>query len=389
MPVKERFKTKYPGVYYIKSTAVGSGKPERVYYIMYRRDGKLVEEKVGRQFQDDMTPARAAQIRADRIRGTQLSNKARREAIRAQREEEINRWTIDRLWAEYASRKPDSKSLRTDRNRYENYIKPGFSDKEPKELIQLDVDRLRVKLLKMRRPQTVRHILALLQRLMNFGVNKGLCQGIGFRIEMPKVHNLKTEDLTSEQLSKLLKTIEEDPNIQAANLMKMALFTGMRRGELFKLKWEDVDFERGFISIRDPKGGPGQKIPLNDGTREILENHPRTDSPFVFPGRNGNRRTDIKHQVNRIKERAGLPKDFRALHGLRHTYASMLASSGKVDLYTLQKLLTHKSPIMTQRYAHLRDEALKRAADVAGDLIEQAMNGKKELEVITLETHKK
>jgi site-specific recombinase XerD len=67
-------------------------------------------------------------------------------------------------------------------------------------------------------------------------------------------------------------------------------------------------------------------------------------------------------------------KGFRPLHGLRHVYASMLASSGKVDMYTLQKLLTHKSPQMTQRYAHLRDEALRRAADLAGELIQQAVN---------------
>lgn len=57
------------------------------------------------------------------------------------------------------------------------------------------------------------------------------------------------------------------------------------------------------------------------------------------------------------------------MHGLRHTFASMLASSGEVDLYTLQRLLTHKSPTMTQRYAHLRDETLKKAANVAGRII--------------------
>ncbi|HQC19863.1 MAG TPA: tyrosine-type recombinase/integrase, partial [Smithella sp.] len=73
-------------------------------------------------------------------------------------------------------------------------------------------------------------------------------------------------------------------------------------------------------------------------------------------------------------EAAGLPADFRPLHGLRHTYASMLASSGKVDLYTLQKLLTHKSPVMTQRYAHLRDEALRNASTLAGQIIDAAMN---------------
>ena len=87
---------------------------------------------------------------------------------------------------------------------------------------------------------------------------------------------------------------------------------------------------------------------------------------------------DINHQVRRIANAAGLPKDFRPLHGLRHTYASMLASSGQVDLYTLQKLLTHKDHRMTERYAHLRDDALIKAAGVAGDIISQAMNGNKD-----------
>ena len=61
------------------------------------------------------------------------------------------------------------------------------------------------------------------------------------------MNNLKTEDLTPEQLSALMAAIDEDHDIQAANFMRMALFTGMRRGELFKLQWDDVDFDRGFI----------------------------------------------------------------------------------------------------------------------------------------------
>jgi integrase len=152
------------------------------------------------------------------------------------------------------------------------------------------------------------------------------------------------------------------------------LFFSFRHGTQ-EFKWDDVDFERGFIQIRDPKGGQDQKIPLNGKARELLQSHSKTDSPYVFPGRKGRKRVDINQQVNQIKEAAGLPKDFRALHGLRHVYASMLASSGQVDLYTLQKLLTHKSPAMTQRYAHLRDEALRRASDLAGELISQAVNG--------------
>jgi integrase len=195
-------------------------------------------------------------------------------------------------------------------------------------------------------------------------------------VETPKVHNEKTEDLDPDQLRKLLEAIDTDHDIQAANLMRMALYTGMRRGELFKLKWDDIDFGRGFIHIKDPKGGPNQVIPLNDATRNVLELHPKTGSLYAFPGRSGRQRTEIRKPVNRIKKRAGLPKDFRPLHGLRHVYASMLASSGKVDMYTLQKLLTHKDPKMTQRYAHLRDDALKRAANLAGQLVDEAINNK-------------
>jgi integrase len=388
MPAQNRYKTKYPGVYYINGKAVGSDKNEKIYYIVYRKNGKQIDEKAGRQFQDDMTPARAAQARANRIQGKELSNKEQREAEKAAREAEKKRWTVSRLWDKYKGNNPKLKGIVTDQNRFEKHIEPKFGDKEPKDIIPLDVDRMRIKLLKKKAPGTVKNVLELLRRVINFGVKKKLCSGIDFTIEMPRTDNLKTEDLTPEQLSKLLGAIEKDTNIQAANMMKLALFTGLRRGEMFKLKWKDVDFNRGFITIKDPKGGPDQKIPLNDAARDLLESHPRTKSPFVFPGRGGRQRTDIKHQVNRIKEEAGLPEDFRALHGLRHVYASMLASSGEVGMYTLQKLLTHKDPKMTQRYAHLRDEALKRASEVAGKIIQDASEKKDNQKVVNLEDHK-
>ena len=145
---------------------------------------------------------------------------------------------------------------------------------------------------------------------------------------------------------------------------------------------------------------------MSHAAREILEKHPKVGTPednskgddpekkpkqseYVFPGRDGEKRVDIKRAVNRIKKRAGLPKKFRHLHGLRHVYASELASSGKVDMYTLQSLLTHKSPLMTQRYAHLRDEALRRASNLAGDIINQAVNDKNKSKAASVEEHKK
>ncbi len=375
MPSLKRKKTNYPGVFYIEGTSAATGKPEKIFYIRYRKAGKMIEEKAGRQFADDMTPARAARIRAERMEGKSPSRQEVRELREAEQKAAADRWTFNRLWQEYKDRRPDLRGLVTDENRYRNHIKPLMGDREPKDITPFDVDRLRLTLLRSRKTGTVKNILELLRRLLNFAIKKHLCPTPAFIVEMPKVNNLKTEDLAPEQLTALLEAIEQDPNIQAANFMKMALFTGMRRGELFKLQWTDVSFERGFIHIRGPKGGKDEKIPLNPQARALLKDHPRTDSPYVFPGRGGRQRVDISKQVNRIKARAGLPKDFRALHGLRHVFASMLASSGQVDLYTLQKLLTHKSPGMTMRYAHLRDEALRRASDLAGDLLRQVMNG--------------
>ena len=370
MAVSTRIKTNYPGVYYRMAQRIGAKGQERVYYIVFKKQGKGIEEKVGRQYADAMTPAKAARIRGERIEGRR---KSRRQIISEQevaKKEEQEKWTIGRLWEEYKLSKPDLKGLRHDKGRFRHYVEPYFSQKEPRELLPLDLDRLRLKTLKGKSPQTVKHVLALIRRIVLFGVRKGLCEPLPFIIEMPVVNNQKTEDLSHAQLASLLQAIDDDPNLQAGNIMKMVLYTGMRRGELFRLKWEDIDFERAFITIRSPKGGVDKKIPLSRPAREVLQSHPRTASPYVFPGKYGGKRTDIRWAVTKIKKAAGLPDDFRPLHGLRHTFASMLASSGQVDLYTLQKLLTHKTPAMTQRYAHLRDETLRRASELAGELVQ-------------------
>jgi integrase len=155
----------------------------------------------------------------------------------------------------------------------------------------------------------------------------------------------------------------------------------MRRSEVRNLKWADVDFDRGFLLLRDPKGGEDQRIPMSDPAQDLIEAHPQDgENPFVFAGEKGGPRgaRQIGESSRAIRDAAGLPKDFRPNHGLRHTFASHLASSGEVDLYTLQKMMTHKGPQMTQRYAHLTDAALKRGADVMGRIIEQATAEKAE-----------
>jgi integrase len=375
MPWGKRFKTKYTGVYYIMGQT-SKGKQERIYYIRYYKNSKRIEEKAGRQFANNMTSAKASNIRSLRITQKELSNTEMRTAESKKKDSINNRWTICRLWDEY-KKINDIKGLYTDNNRFKNYLEGPYGDREPRDLVPLDIDRLRVKHLKKKSPQTVKHILSLLRRIINFGVDKGFCEGVNFKIKLPEVNNKKTDDLTDAQLKKLLEAIDKDTNVQVANLMKLALFTGMRRGELFKLKWKALDFDRGFIHILDPKGGPDQVIPMNNSARDLLSLHEKTNSPYVFPGKDGRQRVTAYVALRRIRKRAGLPDDFRPLHGLRHVFASMLASSGKVDMYTLQKLLTHKDPRMTQRDAHIRDETLKNASNVANDIIMQATKKKK------------
>jgi len=387
MPKQKRYSTNYPGVYYVIGKG-SDGKPERIYYIRYVREGKKIEERAGRQFQDDMSPAKANNLRTDRVRGKVLSNAKKREQEQIKRAAEAQRYTINKLWKEYRLNRTPGKGLDIDTNRYENYIKEPFGEKEPQDLVKLDVDRIRINLLKKKSPQTVKHVLNLLTWIINYGSKNNLCAGVSFHIQKPTVNNEKTEDLTPDQLQALLAAIEADENISVGHMMKMALYSGMRRGEIFNLKWNDLNFETGFIWIRAPKGGKDQKIPMNDMTRGLLESVVRTRSLYVFPGQGGRKRVTLGRAGARIREVAGLPKDFRPMHGLRHTYASMLASSGQVDMYVLQKLMTHKSPSMTQRYAHLRDEALKSGAGQIDDIFKKQTENTQEKKIVNIHNKK-
>ncbi|WP_054030607.1 tyrosine-type recombinase/integrase [Desulfatitalea tepidiphila] len=380
MPAQERFKTDYPGVYFIMGKAIATGKPEKIYYIDYRKDGKRIQEKAGRQYQDDMTPAKANRIRTNKIEGRELPNVEKRAAVEAAKRAEDSRYTIAKLWDAYCESNPDNKALGHDKRKFDLHLRDGIGKKDPAELLPLDVDRVRLSLQKSGKRTQAARVLEILRRTINYGVKRGLIAPLPFKIEVPRLNNQTTEDLNQDQLKALLKALDADEDQAAANVMRIALYTGMRRSEIFGLKWADLDFERKFIAIRDPKGGRDQTIPMNEMAEKIFVGITALDgNPYVFPGRKkGTHLTECRKAFDRIRKAAMLPVGFRPLHGLRHVYASMLASSGRVDLYTLQRLLTHKSPTMTARYAHLRDDALRQASNLAGELVTAAVTEKKD-----------
>ena len=366
---------KYAGVYF----RLDAARKERTYYIVYRqggREAKLVEEPIGKA-SCGMTEAKAALIRADRIRGKDKSNTERRKEFTDFLQAERDRWTLDRIWQAYQEAHPEHKSRQRDISRYNTHIGPHFGQRTPEEMLTADIDTFKTESLKAGKSNgTIQRVISQLRAIINFGVKRGLCQPLHpgrLTIESIHVDGEKTEMLTEEQVAHLLDALDSESDQNAAALIRLAMVTGMRKGALLALQWEDCDFVRNIITLRgaSAKNGVTERIPMNEAARKILLKITRVESSFVFPGKNGLQRKDYRRISRRVKKNAGLPNDFRPLHGLRHHFASFLASSGKVDLYTLQKLLTHSSPQMTQRYAHLADEAIKRAASVADSIFDR------------------
>jgi len=91
----------------------------------------------------------------------------------------------------------------------------------------LDIDRVRIPLLKRRSAQTVKHVLVLLKRIIDYGARKGYTPPLSFKVELPEVDNIKTEDLSPEQLKRFMQTLEIYPHQRAVSIMKIALFSGM------------------------------------------------------------------------------------------------------------------------------------------------------------------
>ena len=140
-------------------------------------------------------------------------------------------------------------------------------------------------------------------------------------------------------------------------MILLSINTGLRRGEIFSLQWENVNFERALLTIEGAyaKSGKTRHIPLNSEALYILKEWHRQSnkSDLVFPGKNGNRFDTIKKGWATILKAAKIT-NFR-WHDLRHHFASRLVMAG-VDLNTVRELLGHGDMSMTLRYAHLAPE---------------------------------
>lgn len=212
-------------------------------------------------------------------------------------------------------------------------------------------------------------------------VRSNPCPGVQ-RFPARKVHRPMSE-LEIARLAKVLREAEtatppevaENPRAVAA--LRLLLFTGMRRNEALRLRWEEVDLEGNRLRLADSKTGE-KLVRLNSAAREVIEaQEPMLGNPFVFPSpvKPGAPLYDVKGVWTRIRTRARLG-DVR-LHDLRHNYAATGAADG-LSLHQLGQLLGHKDPSTTARYSDLTDSPAQRAAERVGQALSKAMKAEVE-----------
>ncbi|OZY52405.1 site-specific integrase [Pseudomonas lundensis] len=148
-------------------------------------------------------------------------------------------------------------------------------------------------------------------------------------------------------------------------MVLVSLNTGMRRGELFDLKWSAVNFDTKTITVigATTKTSDTRHIPMNKETIGVLEAWKKQvkKSSYVFPGQDGGRFEDVKSAWLKLLERAQI--DGFRWHDMRHDFASRLVMAG-VPLNTVRDLLGHADIKMTLRYAHLAPETKAAAVEL-------------------------
>jgi integrase len=220
------------------------------------------------------------------------------------------------------------------------------------------------------KPATVNREMATLKHLFSKAVEwKVLTDSPARGIKMLKESNRRLRFLSADECKSLLdacpitKLKKDESALPILRwIVTLALNTGMRKGEILNLKWENVHLRESYLELTDQKNGERSTIPLNEAAVAILRAIPRRiDTPYVFPGRfDGQPFSDLKRQFEKAVTAAEL-KDM-TFHTLRHTAASHLVMAG-VDLATVKEILRHKSISMTLRYAHLSPDHKKSAVE--------------------------
>jgi integrase len=179
---------------------------------------------------------------------------------------------------------------------------------------------------------------------------------------------LTTEEARSLLAKLVVLTENAEIDESHATIIRLLLFTGARKSEILGLMWNELDLERGRIVLPRGRSKTGEKvIPLNSASLAELTDRPRS-SRYVFPSLTGSDGPTVGLYKSWEKVRQSLNLQGVRLHDLRHSFASFAAARG-ASLYVIGKALGHTQASTTQRYAHLSDDPVRRAAETVADQI--------------------
>jgi len=233
------------------------------------------------------------------------------------------------------------------------------------------VEEYKIKRSEKVKPATVNKELACLKCLYNKAIEWGKAESSpAAKVKLFRGNNYRLRYLEKEEVKKLLKACS--PHIKP--IVILALHTGMRKGEILNLKWQDISVNRCLIYLLETKNNEKREVYMNDTVKATLIKvlkHP--DSPYVFCNKHGKPYANVRKSFDTALRKSGI-MGFR-FHDLRHTFASHLVMAG-VDIKTVQELMGHKSIEMTLRYSHLSLSHKRRAVDILGKRMDTYMDTK-------------
>ncbi len=247
-----------------------------------------------------------------------------------------------------------------------------FGNKKITELTAEEAERYKTDRVRRVKPATVNREMTLLKHMLSKAVEWKLLSTNPFRgIRSLNVPTRMERILELHEETRLLAACGGIRSWHLRPVIVLALNTGMRRGELLSLEWEQIDLMRRRIRILNAKTTSSERsVPMNSTVYGLLcDLAQKRTSKLVFPSkrRDGNRFLDLKKGFMKAVTLAGLPKI--RFHDLRHTFATRLVQAG-VDIITVQHLLGHARISMTARYAHSPDQARVAAVERLDGLFE-------------------
>lgn len=249
------------------------------------------------------------------------------------------------------------------------HLSAFFEGKDLGDITSLDVEKYMAERKDKVAPATVNREVACLKRMFNLAIrwemaDRNPVKGVNFFKEPKKSFNF----WTVEDIEKFLNAATE----RMKRLVLVGVNTGMRISELLNLKWENVDFEHGYLTIEESKTGEYRKVKMNAVVIKTFTSMKRGGT-FVFVNRDGQPYKLINRGFKSTCRRAGIK--VATPHVMRHTFASHLTMLG-VDLYTIMELGGWKSLEMVMRYSHLAPDHKQMAVNKLGEMFEIRLNGK-------------